>query len=213
MGLMIVSPVAWLGYSIPAMREKSWETWWKQLLTWGAITIPLFGLIYFVILFSQTLPQQVLQAAPALQAANVPSLGQSALQFIIGLLIIGIFVGGLMFIKSLSEQVYGWSRKGFDKTALGPGKWVSGLIKPKELKKALQTAITTPEEINYKATLVSDLTGLTELGPIYTPSNRYEEIKEGGNNPEIIANLTAVETGEQKQPEIENDRIINLKNI
>ena len=130
-GLMIVSPIAWLGYAIPAIREKSWGAWWEQLFTWGTITIPLFGLIYFVILFSQTLPQQVLQAAPALQGANVPSLGFSALQFIIGLLIIGIFVGGLMFIKSLSEKTYGLSRKGFDrviKPGGALGKWTGQQI-------------------------------------------------------------------------------------
>lgn len=191
MGLMIISPIAWLGLAIPAIRKQSWENWWNQLLTWGAITIPLFGLIYFVVLLNKILPQQIRQAAPTIGGSTLTSLGFSTLQFVSGLIILGVLFGGLMYIRSLTQQIYGWSRKGFEKVTFGPGKFatkkVGGLVGKK--------TIAAPEEMKYETKLVSD-------------PNTY--------NPEIIASLTSVDidkAAEEEQPKIKDDRIINLKNI
>lgn len=116
-GLLIISPIAWLGFTIPAMKKQTWDNWWQKLFCWGSIPIPLFGLIYFVIYFNQRLKEQLSGAIPA---SSVPLLGGilapmgiTVSQFLIWIITVGIFIGGMMYIKELSCSLYGWVSKAF----------------------------------------------------------------------------------------------------
>lgn len=112
-GLMIVSPVAWLGYTVPAIRKGSWDAWWQKLFCWGFIPIPLFGLIYFVIYFNQKLTAEINQAVPSSFLTSVLSfLGLNVSQALVWIITIGIFLGGMMYVKNLSCSMYSWVMAG-----------------------------------------------------------------------------------------------------
>lgn len=116
-GLMIISPIAWLGLTLPAIRKQSWDAWWSKLFCWGAIPIPLFGLIYFVTLFNQRLNAEITQAIPASVLNTVLSfIGFKTSQAIVWIITVGLFLGGLMYIKGLSCSLYSWVTLGFGKT-------------------------------------------------------------------------------------------------
>lgn len=112
-GLMIVSPIAWLGYTIPAIKKQSWDVWWQKLFCWGAIPIPIFGLIYFVVLIHSKLTVEMNQAIPGFFWNTVlPFLGLNVNQTLVWLITVGIFVGGLMYVRTLSCSMYGWVKTG-----------------------------------------------------------------------------------------------------
>ncbi|TSC90628.1 MAG: Uncharacterized protein G01um10142_332, partial [Parcubacteria group bacterium Gr01-1014_2] len=102
-GLMLVSPIAWLGYTLPAIKKNSWDKWWQQLFCWGSIPIPLFGLIYFVVLFNEGLTTQINQAVPGnVLSSALAFLGLNTNQLIVWIITAGIFLAGLMYVKTLS---------------------------------------------------------------------------------------------------------------
>lgn len=128
-GLMIISPIAWLGLALPAIRKQSWDVWWSKLFCWGSIPIPLFGLIYFVTLFNQRLSAEITQAIPASILDTVLSfIGFNTSQAIVWIITVGLFLGGLMYIKGLSCSMYGWVTAGFGKTWGGVRKGVGATV-------------------------------------------------------------------------------------
>lgn len=116
-GLMLVSPIAWLGYTLPAIKKNSWDTWWQKLLCWGSIPIPLFGLIYFVVLFNQRLRLEI--SGEGSLSVILPVLGLTLGETLIWIITAGIFLAGMMYIKTLSCSMYGWVTLGFGKTWKG----------------------------------------------------------------------------------------------
>ncbi len=128
MGLMIISPIAWLGYTIPHIRKKTWSTWWEKLICWATIPFIVFGLIYFIILFSNQLSLEVKNLSETAQGAflksNIPYLGFKTGKFIVWLTTFGLFLGGLTYVKTLSCGLYGWAEAGLKKTWGGIGKGV-----------------------------------------------------------------------------------------
>lgn len=126
-GLMIVSPIAWLGFTFPAIKKATWTAWWEKLFCWGTIPIPLFGLIYFVIYFHRVLTQQINQVFPPSATSYALSfLGINAAQAFVWLITIGLFIGGLSYIKGLSCSMYGWVSKAFFGTWKGIRRSVGG---------------------------------------------------------------------------------------
>ncbi|MBI2003795.1 MAG: hypothetical protein HYS78_02360 [Parcubacteria group bacterium] len=120
MGLMIISPLAWLGYTIPAIKKGTWDAWWEKLLCWGVIPIPLFGLIYFVIFFHQRLAVEINQAIPGSVLNSVLDfLGLSVSGTLVWLITAGIFLAGMMYVKGLSCSMYNLVMAGFKGTWKG----------------------------------------------------------------------------------------------
>ena len=128
-GLMIISPIAWLGYTLPAIRKQSWDAWWSKLFCWGAIPIPLLGLIYFVTLFNQRLNAEIGRAVPASVLNSALSfIGFNTSQAIVWIMTVGLFLGGLMYVKGLSCSMYGLVTLGFGKTWGGIRRGVGGAV-------------------------------------------------------------------------------------
>ena len=128
-GLMIVSPIAWLGLTLPAIRKQSWDAWWQKLFCWGSIPIPLFGLIYFVILFNQRLNAEIVQAVPSSVLNTVLSfIGFNTGQAIVWIITAGIFLAGLNYIKGLSCSLYGWVMAGWTGTWKGIRRGVGATV-------------------------------------------------------------------------------------
>lgn len=128
LGLIMLSPIAWLGYAFPNIRERSWGMWWKHILNWGSITIFLFGLIYFITLFAQRLTAQFVQTNPNIGRITFFPTGVEEQLFIIGLVVLGLFTAGLMYVRSLSGSLYDWTMLGFMKIwgwGGAGGKWVT----------------------------------------------------------------------------------------
>ncbi len=113
-GLMIVSPIAWLGLALPAITKNTWDAWWRKLFCWGSIPIPLFGLIYFVILFNQKLKTEIVGAIPGSVLDSALSyLGFNADQAIVWAITAGVFLAGMIYIRDLSCSMYSWMAAGF----------------------------------------------------------------------------------------------------
>ena len=125
-GLILVSPIAWLGLTLPAIRKQSWNAWWQKLLSWASIPIPLFALIYFVIFFNERLKAFVDGLGPAFNLATaVPGLGLPLGRVVIWIVTVGLFFAGLMYMKSLSASMYSWITAGFFGTWKGVRRGVS----------------------------------------------------------------------------------------
>lgn len=116
-GLMMVSPIVWLGFTVPAIRKNTWDAWWDKLLHWGVIPIPLFAIIYFIALFKSRLTEQIGQGIP-FQVLNEPLsfIGFPAQLVFVWLIVIGLFVAGIMYMKSLTGNFYSWTKLGFKRT-------------------------------------------------------------------------------------------------
>ncbi|MEK7659497.1 MAG: hypothetical protein AAB338_02500 [Patescibacteria group bacterium] len=113
-GLMIVSPIAWLGLTLPAIEKQTWSAWWQKLFCWGSIPIPLFGLIYFVVFFNQRLKAEMYQAvSDSILNEVLPNTAFTVGEVLIWLITAGTLLAGMMYIKGLSCSMYGWATAGF----------------------------------------------------------------------------------------------------
>ena len=51
--LLIVSPVAWFGYTLPSLRAETWSKWWKAFISWSFfLPTYLFFIMFASILLS-----------------------------------------------------------------------------------------------------------------------------------------------------------------
>lgn len=113
-GLMIVSPVAWLGLTLPVIKKQSWDAWWQKLFCWGSIPILLFGLVYFTVFFNQGLTAGINQIAEdSILKEIIPYTGMSFGDLLVWLITAGVFLGGMTYLKGFSCSLYGWATGGF----------------------------------------------------------------------------------------------------
>lgn len=128
-GLMMVSPIVWLGFTLPAIRKNTWDAWWDKLIHWGIIPIPLFGLIYFIVYFKSRLTEQISGAVPArILSEPLSFLGFNAELVLVWIITIALFLGGLIYIKGLTGNLYNWTMAGFKGTWGGIRKGVGASV-------------------------------------------------------------------------------------
>ncbi|MEK7579666.1 MAG: hypothetical protein AAB469_00505 [Patescibacteria group bacterium] len=120
LGLMLVSPIAWLGYTVPNIKKQTWSAWWQHLFCWAAIPMIIFGLIYFTILLGNQLSLKIENLKSTTQGSflikEVPYLGLETGTFMVWLITFGLLWGGMIYVRSLSCGLYGWAEKGLKKT-------------------------------------------------------------------------------------------------
>ncbi len=102
MGLVIVSPIAWLSYAFPYFRDKGWRGWWNQILHWSLIPMFYLAVVYFAIFFNER---------TTLAMAEITALDQSFLKYwsltlnelVLFLITAGILIGGLIYAHKFSK--------------------------------------------------------------------------------------------------------------
>ncbi|MEK7154317.1 MAG: hypothetical protein AAB792_02050 [Patescibacteria group bacterium] len=70
--LLIVSPIAWFGYTLPNLKAQTWDRWWHEFIRWVFfLPVYLFFLMFgFIFIAAKNSTQQLVASA---------TLGQSAL--------------------------------------------------------------------------------------------------------------------------------------
>jgi len=125
--LLMVAPIAWLGYIFPNLRKQTWELWWDQLLKWSFFAPIMAFFVRLAHLFvnvdkiytdeqviGSTAYQAIKEASFAGDAGNI----MLRVFFSAGLLIGGLVIGYKTGITG-SKITFGMGQK--------IGKWAMGM--------------------------------------------------------------------------------------
>ena len=81
--LLIISPIAWLGYALPNLRDQTWGSWWKHFLCW-CFWLPYFlFFVMFAIIFINNRNLISVSAETSIAGVNVVFFSLSLL-FLVG---------------------------------------------------------------------------------------------------------------------------------
>lgn len=96
--LLIISPIAWIGYSFPLLRQRTWNDWWKNFLCWCFFLPYYLFFMLFALMFIQNKDNSALKISDSSQTL----VGLSANDFLFYSLSIVFMVGGLGIAKKLA---------------------------------------------------------------------------------------------------------------
>lgn len=99
--LLIISPIAWIGYSFPHLRQRTWGDWWKNFLCWCFFLPYYLFFMLFAIMFIRYKDTAGATGFPELPA-NISLVGLTANDFMFYALSIIFMVGGLGIAKKLA---------------------------------------------------------------------------------------------------------------
>ncbi len=116
--LLIISPIAWLGYALPNMRSRTWDKWWEQFLCWCFFLPYYIFFIMFAVIFISNKDK-----IPAVASAASAG-GLTGNDFLFYSLSLVFLVGGLFAAKKLAcasgsgvRTVFGKLEGGIKKSA------------------------------------------------------------------------------------------------
>lgn len=120
--LLIISPIAWLGYALPNLRQKTWSSWWNNFLCW-CFFLPyyLFFLMFAVIFIRNQ------GSLPGIPNSSVLSIGTMTLDNLVTYGVSLVFlVYGLILAKKLACASGSGVSAAFGKIETGVRKYAPG---------------------------------------------------------------------------------------
>ena len=119
--LLIISPIAWFGYALPNLRQKTWNSWWDNFLCW-CFFLPyyLFFMMFAVIFINAK------DSFPPIAGGNFPGiqmLGNDLMVYGISLVFL---VGGLGIARKLACASGSYVGKTFGAIETGVRKYAPG---------------------------------------------------------------------------------------
>ncbi|OGZ17885.1 MAG: hypothetical protein A2V72_02930 [Candidatus Nealsonbacteria bacterium RBG_13_37_56] len=215
--LVILSPLAFIAWILPATK-RLWEMWWKQLLNWSFIGIPMAFFLYLAMSSVAGLNTyfQTQITASGLEPETTGLLNNVFPYFaVLGILFFGFFIGisasamgssaVVNFAKARGGQVRtsaGWmGRKAWQGAALADRKFVPKVGAKDEEGKRHMLRFTTPRGVSESITTAWDKTpGLRWFRP--EPLKQFSEFRGA-----LEANKKSI-TGPSN---LEMDRVANGK--
>jgi len=94
--LLIISPIAWLGYSLPNLRGQTWSEWWKQFFCWCFFLPYYLFFVMFAVIFVKnrgTIPPIPSGGATA---------GMAGTDFLFYALSLIFLIGGLVIARKMA---------------------------------------------------------------------------------------------------------------
>jgi hypothetical protein len=215
--LVILSPLAFIAWILPATK-RLWEMWWKQLLNWSFIGIPMAFFLYLAMSSVAGLNTyfQTQIIATGLEPETTGLLNNVFPYFaVLGILFFGFFIGisasamgssaVVNFAKARGGQIRtsaGWAaRKSWQGAALADRKFVPKVGAKDEEGKRHMLRFTTPRGVSESITTAWDKTpGLRWFRP--EPLKQFSEFRGA-----LEANKKSI-TGPSN---LEMDRVANSK--
>lgn len=142
--LIIMAPLFWLGYIVPA-GKKYWNMWWNQFILWSIIGIPL---LFFLYIAGTVLAQGMTKCTIDLEqygvlegiiAENLTPMLCNSYAFIVAIIILIVGIGiamallprGAVGIVNFGRKATGWAKRG---VVAGAGKLGKRVTKGAEQK-------------------------------------------------------------------------------
>lgn len=118
--LLIVSPIAWLGYAIPGLRKNTWSIWWKNFLCWCFFLPYFLFFVMFAVMFVANKSQ-----LPPVQGSDTTG-GLTGSSMILYGLSLTFLLGGIYYAKKLACSSGNYVNKAFGAIEGGVKKYAPG---------------------------------------------------------------------------------------
>lgn len=131
--LLIISPIAWLGYAVPNLKGRTWSWWWEQFLCWC------FWLPYF--LFFVMFAAIFIANKDKFKPINIPAqngLGLAGTDLMFYALSLVFLLGGMYMAKKLACASGTGVRTVFSKIEGGVRKYAPGAAYVRGAKEGLK---------------------------------------------------------------------------
>lgn len=125
--LLIVSPIAWIGYSLPSLRGQTWSAWWKHFFCW-CFFLPyyLFFLMFAVMFIRRKNDLAASLPSPDSFMATFTGPGGSFTDMLFYVLTMIFMIGGLVAAKKLACASGSGIKTVFGKIEGGVQRYVPG---------------------------------------------------------------------------------------
>jgi hypothetical protein len=120
--LLIISPIAWLGYSLPNLRKQTWSDWWKHFFCWCFFLPYYLFFVMFAVIFVKNRG-----TIPPVPGSDTTA-GMTGTDFLFYALSLIFLIGGLVIARKMAcasgtglKTVFGKIEGGVRKYAPGAG--------------------------------------------------------------------------------------------
>lgn len=115
--LLIISPIAWFGYTMPGLRGQTWSAWWKHFLCW-CFWLPYFlFFVMFAVIFINT------KGTLPMPAGFMSNVGNSVGFYVLSLIFL---IGGMFMARKLACASGTGVSMAFGKIETGVRKYAPG---------------------------------------------------------------------------------------
>ncbi len=118
--LLIISPIAWIGYSLPNLRGQTWSEWWKQFFCWCFFLPYYLFFVMFAVIFVKN--RGTIPPIPG----SGSTAGMTGTDFLFYALSLIFLIGGLIVARKMAcasgtgiKQVFGKIEAGVRRYAPG----------------------------------------------------------------------------------------------
>ena len=94
--LLIISPIAWIGYSLPGLRGQTWSAWWKHFFCWCFFLPYYLFFVMFAVIFVKNRG-----TIPPIPGSNTTA-GMTATDFLFYALSLAFLIGGLVVARKMA---------------------------------------------------------------------------------------------------------------
>ena len=94
--LLIISPIAWIGYTLPNLRSKTWGDWWKQFFCWCFFLPYFLFFMMFAVMF--VMNKNSFKQVPG----NVTMAGMALNDLMFYILSLIFLIGGMIVAKKMA---------------------------------------------------------------------------------------------------------------
>ncbi len=94
--LLIISPIAWIGYSLPNLRKQTWGEWWKQFFCWCFFLPYYLFFVMFAVIFVKNRG-----TIPPIPGSNTTA-GMTGTDFLFYGLSLIFLIGGLVIARKMA---------------------------------------------------------------------------------------------------------------
>ncbi|MBI2670262.1 MAG: hypothetical protein HYX20_03925 [Candidatus Yanofskybacteria bacterium] len=120
--LLIISPIAWFGYTMPNLRSGTWSAWWKQFLCW-CFFLPYF--LFFMMFAVSFIKNKGLISLPS-TLGRISVAGMTGNDFVFYLLSLIFLFGGMAIAHKLACASGTGVKAVFGKIETGVRKYAPG---------------------------------------------------------------------------------------
>ncbi len=120
--LLIISPIAWLGYALPNLRKQTWSEWWKHFFCWCFFLPYYLFFLMFAVIFIKN--QAVFKPVPGSASITIGSMTLNNL-LIYGISLI-FLIGGLFVARKMACATGSGVKTVFGKIDAGVKKYMPG---------------------------------------------------------------------------------------
>lgn len=118
--LLIISPIAWIGYSLPNLRGQTWSEWWKQFFCWCFFLPYYLFFVMFAVIFVKNRG-----TIPPIPGSDKTA-GMTGTDFLFYALSLIFLIGGLVIARKMACASGSGIKNVFGKIETGVRRYAPG---------------------------------------------------------------------------------------